>query len=67
MSKRASWVVVFASSMLAYALVASLGQSVWTLAALIPPLVGAFSSFAYLYGRGSGLPEIENEARRPNR
>jgi hypothetical protein len=66
MSKRAAWVLVFSASMLAYAIIVAFGTSVWTLFAMAPPLIGAFASFAYLYAKGSGLPE-QNDARGTNR
>lgn len=65
MSKRTSWTVLFCASTMAYALVVSVGQSVWTLFALAPPLLGAVASFGFLYARGDGLPE-KKDARRTN-
>lgn len=56
---------MFCASMLAYAVVVAFGQSVWTLAALIAPLLGAVSAFGFLYDGGKGLPE-RTDARRPN-
>ena len=67
MSKRTVWAVVFSASVLSYAIIAAFAHSLWMLIALIPPLAGAFAAFAYLYNKGLGVPEAENEPRRSNR
>lgn len=67
MSPRLTWTVVFVASILAYAVVAAFGTTWFSIIASTVPLLGAVSSYAYLYNQGRGVPDTDDAPRRPNR
>lgn len=67
MSPRLTWTVVFVASILAYAVVAAFGTTWFSIIASTIPLLGAVSSYSYLYNQGRGVPDTDDAPRRPNR
>lgn len=67
MTSRLTWTIVFVASILAYALIAALGTTWFSIIASTIPLLGAVSSYAYLYNQGRGVPGTENASRSPDR
>lgn len=66
-TKRTTWTIVFVACVLSHALIAAFGTTWFSIIASTVPLLGAVSSFAYLYNQGHGVPEVSDEPRRPNR
>jgi biotin transporter BioY len=66
-TKRTTWTIVFVSCILSHAIIAAFGTTWFSIIASTIPLLGAVSSFSYLYNQGRGVPDVDNEARRPNR
>lgn len=67
MNKQLVWLVVFSVSLLSYALIAAFGSTWFSIVASTIPLLGAVSSYSYLYNQGRGVPSTDNEPRRPDR
>lgn len=66
MDKRTAWVVMFSVCTLSHALIAAFGTTWFAILVSTAPLLGAVSSFAFIYAGGSGVTEA-SDARRTNR
>jgi hypothetical protein len=67
MNSRLTWTIVFVASILAYSVIAAFGTTWFSIIASTIPLLGAVSSYSYLYNQGRGVPETDNAPRRPDR